>query len=79
MSKDQILNLVTEVVMNVLQDLPGKSISDDSAPLHDTIPTPSLEATDSYSQSANSTVSDLTVQTMQRQLEVMQTMMKNHR
>ena len=79
-NKDQLMNMVTEGVMNILQDFTPTPATDEAAI------TPSYTDDDSSSNppslmsatvapSVNSTVSDLTVQTMQKQMEMLQSMM----
>ena len=79
LNKDQIMNLVTEGVMNVLQELPDPSITSDASTTNHNTDTsgsaPSLLSTNSFTDSTNSTVSDLTIQIMQRQIDIMQNMM----
>ena len=77
-NRDQVLNLVLDQVMQVLQDLappnPPPTIPQEDE-REEPPPLATSRASDEVSQAANSAVSDVTMQSMQRQLDLMQTMM----
>ena len=78
LNRDQVMNLVSEGVMQTLQTLQPPPPLEHMPSQH---PTPTVETqppllqTDSTTQSVNSTVSDITLQSLQRQMELMQSMM----
>ena len=74
LERDEVMNLVTDGVHQVLNAYrpPSPSPSQENSTPSDT---PSLVGTDSVTQSVNSTVSDLTLQSLQKQMELMQNMM----
>ena len=75
MDRDEVMNLVTDGVNQVLNTLrpPSPTPSPEYSTTHSD--TPSLVGTDDVTPSVNSTVSDLTLQTLQKQMEMMQSMM----
>ena len=75
LERDDVMNLVTDGVHQVLNAYrpPSPSPSPDHHSTHSD--TPSLIGSEELTASANSTVSDLTLQTIQKQMEMMQAMM----
>ena len=73
LSRDQVMHIVSESVLQTLQKLQPPSPVEEPPPATNNQPT--LIHTDILSQSANLTVSDVTLQIMQRQMDIMQTMM----
>ena len=71
--------MVSESVMHTLQNFQPPSSVEEPPPALVEQPSsnqqPTLVHTDTSSQYANSTVSDVTLQSMQRQMDIMQTMM----
>ena len=72
------MNLVSEGVLTTLHNMSAPDTSSsDASPAPDSnrvTPPPPLTNIDSMTQSVNSTTSDLTLQTLQRQMELMQSM-----
>ena len=80
LSRDQVMNIVTDGVVQAFNQMQPPSAHEEVALARDspepTEDPPSLTSIDATSQSANATtVSDLTVQTLQRQMEMLQSMM----
>ena len=78
MNKDQVMNLVSDQVLQVLQDLAPPDAPSPSPPPADDPPLlipASTVTTDESDPSVNSAVSDVTMQSMQKQLDLMQTML----
>jgi len=75
LERDEVMNLVTDGVTQVLNSYrpPSPSPSQEFSTPSDT---PSLVATEEMTPSINSTVSDITLQTMQKQIDMMQNMMQ---
>ena len=78
LNREQVMNMVSEGVIQTLQDLQPPPPMDDHPSFSASEPMdsqPSLVHTDATSHSINSTVSDITMQSLQRQMELMQSMM----
>ena len=78
LSRDQLMNMVSESVLQTLQNLQPPALLEEFPPALEVPSTdnqPTLTHTDTSLQSANSTVSDVTLQSMQKQIDIMQTMM----
>ena len=75
LERDEVMNMVTDGVNQVLNSYrpPSPSLSQEMSTPSDT---PSLVATEECTPSVNSTVSDITLQSMQKQIDLMQNMMQ---
>ena len=78
MNRDQVMNLVLEGILHALQDYtPTTATPRASSDVDDTIPQsiPDLAPAELQTQSMNSTVSDVTLHTLQQQMDLMKSMM----